>query len=65
MSQGLFAEDDKEADEAKSENECEGTPAGPVRAVNRKTKKQRRKEKEKEQEVSVQFSTGCTVIIFY
>ncbi|KAL9952352.1 hypothetical protein ACROYT_G039596 [Oculina patagonica] len=50
MSQGLFAEDEKESDEAESDDECEGTAAGPVRAVDRKTKQQRRKEKEKEEE---------------
>ena len=52
MSQGLFVEDDKEVDEAESDDEYEGAPAGPVRAVDRKTKQQRRKEKEKEEEVS-------------
>ena len=54
MSQGLFAEDDKEVDEAESsDDECEGAPAAAVRAVDRKTKQQRRKEKEKEEEVSM------------
>lgn len=53
MSQGLFVEDDKEVDEAEIDDEYEGAPAGPVRAVDRKTKQQRRKEKEKEEEASV------------
>ena len=53
MSQGLFAEDDKDLDEAeKSDGEYEGIPAAAVRAVDRKTKQQRRKEKEKEEEVT-------------
>ena len=52
MSQGLFAEDDKDLDEAeKSDDEYEGVPAAAVRAVDRKTKQQRRKEKENEEEV--------------
>ncbi|XP_020618292.1 glioma tumor suppressor candidate region gene 2 protein-like [Orbicella faveolata] len=50
MSQGLFAEDDKDVDEAESDGEYEGAPAAAVRAVDRKTKQQRRKEKEKEEE---------------
>ena len=64
MSQGLFAEDDNEADEAESDDECEGTPAGPVRAVDRKTKQQRRKEKEKEEEASV-CSPALESLSFY
>ena len=53
MSQGLFVEDEKDADEAgKSDGEYEGAPAAAVRAVDRKTKQQRRKEKEKEEEVT-------------
>lgn len=62
MSQGLFAEDEKEADEAESDDECEGTTAGPVRAVDRKTKQQRRKEKEKEEEASVKSSIGTSFV---
>ena len=50
MSQGLFVEDDKDEDEDESGNE--GMPAGPVRAVDRKTKQQRRKEKEQQEEVN-------------
>lgn len=51
MSQGLFAEDDKDMDEAeKSNGEYEGAPAAAVRAVDRKTKQQRRKEKENQEE---------------
>ena len=53
MSQGLFAEDDKDLDEAEqSDGEYEGISAAAVRAVDRKTKQQRRKEKEKEEEVT-------------
>ena len=51
MSQGLFNEDGKEEDEAESDDEHEGVPSGPVRAVDRKTKQQRRKDKEQEEEV--------------
>lgn len=53
MSQGLFAEDDKDMDEAeKSDDDYEGAPAAAVRAVDRKTKQQRRKEKENQEEVT-------------
>ena len=52
MGQGLFVEDDKDDDDAESGDEHEGIPAGPVRAVDRKTKQQRRKEKEQQEEVS-------------
>jgi len=50
MGQGLFVEDDKDDDDAESDDEHEGIPAGPVRAVDRKTKQQRRKEKEQQEE---------------
>ena len=53
MSQGLFAEDDKDMDETeKGDGEYEGAPAAAVRAVDRKTKQQRRKEKENQEEVT-------------
>lgn len=52
MSQGLFADDDRDKNDNENDDENEGMPAGPVRAVDRKTKQQRRKEKEQLQEAS-------------
>ena len=59
MSQGLFAEEDKEDNEAESDHE--GMLAGPVRAVDRKTKQQRRKEREQQEEVNNLLIT-CTYL---
>ena len=53
MSQGLFGDDEKEENEAASEDEeDDGGTAQPVRAENRKTRKQRNKEKVLKEEVS-------------